>query len=447
MTETSTRPPLTVAVTASTPGNTNPPVFYQWECDDGSGFAIVPGANSATYTFLATSANCQPRSPRYRVRVYIPGALVVSDPATVNIVPETVPPQLVSATRGCLDQTNVLVVFNELVDPASAGNLANYSLNNGGIILSATANADGKSVTLMTVAAVTNQPCVAYVLTVNNVADLSCNPVAANSQATLTLIGARSAVGPQNLIVFEGESFDKNVSPVGGSSWAFSTAAVGLGTFVGPGYMDSTPNTGRGPNEDVATTQAPRLDYCVNFPATGTWYVWVRGFGANGGDNSAHVGIDGAISAQGRNIGNGNGRPGSETWGDSNWKWISDSTATPIRITVPTTGQHTFSVWMREDGVKIDKVLLTTDAAFTFQADRTVAGPAETPRESTGPVPIVVSIIYDRSLNTVTISWTPNCGVLQGADQVTGPWIDVVGGTNPYTILASEAKKFYRVRR
>ena len=84
-----------------------------------------------------------------------------------------------------------------------------------------------------------------------------------------------------------------------------------------------------------ATVQAPRLDYIVNFPTAGTWYAWVRGLGSDGANNSAHIGLDGAISPNGRRMGNGNGRPAAETWGDNAWKWITDSTALPIRIEVP----------------------------------------------------------------------------------------------------------------
>jgi hypothetical protein len=45
----------------------------------------------------------------------------------------------------------------------------------------------------------------------------------------------------------------------------------------------------------------------------------------------------------------------------------------------------------------------------------------------------------------VIVRW--NCGeVLQGADNVTGPWTDIPGATSPYVAPASEARKFYRAR-
>ena len=42
----------------------------------------------------------------------------------------------------------------------------------------------------------------------------------------------------------------------------------------------------------VATT-SPELQYSVTLPSAGTWYVWLRGYGTNTANESAHVGIDG----------------------------------------------------------------------------------------------------------------------------------------------------------
>ena len=45
----------------------------------------------------------------------------------------------------------------------------------------------------------------------------------------------------------------------------------------------------------------------------------------------------------------------------------------------------------------------------------------------------------------IIVRW--NCGeMLQGADNVNGPWSDIPGATSPHAVPASEARKFYRVR-
>jgi hypothetical protein len=45
-------------------------------------------------------------------------------------------------------------------------------------------------------------------------------------------------------------------------------------------------------------------------------------------------------------------------------------------VTVSKSGQHTFHIWMREDGSTVDKVMLTRDADWTPEG----AGPQESPR-------------------------------------------------------------------
>jgi hypothetical protein len=45
----------------------------------------------------------------------------------------------------------------------------------------------------------------------------------------------------------------------------------------------------------------------------------------------------------------------------------------------------------------------------------------------------------------VIIRWTCG-GTLQSADDITGPWTDILGATSPYAVATSAAHKFYRVR-
>ena len=43
----------------------------------------------------------------------------------------------------------------------------------------------------------------------------------------------------------------------------------------------------------------------------------------------------------------------------------------PATVEIPNASSHIINVWMREAGFRIDKILLTTDAAFTPAASRT----------------------------------------------------------------------------
>jgi hypothetical protein len=47
------------------------------------------------------------------------------------------------------------------------------------------------------------------------------------------------------------------------------------------------------------------------------------------------------------------------------------------QITVDAAGQHTLNVWMREDGARLDRLILTTDPNYT----PTDNGPAESLKE------------------------------------------------------------------
>ena len=133
-----------------------------------------------------------------------------------------------------------------------------------------------------------------------------------------------------------------------GHTWSqFSDAAAGGGLAV-----EATPNSGVNTGDG---TIGPRLDYAINFTETGTYYVWVRSSGANGADDSYHVGLNGVLRS-GRSLGMGS---------TGGWTWRNTlANGTRVTVVVSTTGVHTFNLWMREDGVKVDAITLTTDPLF-----------------------------------------------------------------------------------
>jgi len=97
--------------------------------------------------------------------------------ATYTIAVDNTPPAIAAVTA-CGDPTRVQVVFSEALDQATAQSAGNFSVSNGVSVSTATLGTDKRSVTLKvsTLAEGTT-----YTLTVNNVKDLSGNPVAANS--------------------------------------------------------------------------------------------------------------------------------------------------------------------------------------------------------------------------------------------------------------------------
>ena len=176
--------------------------------------------------------------------------------------------------------------------------------------------------------------------------------------------------GAQGIVSIEAENYHDTLGQAG-HSWVFVASPAG---YSGSGAMESNPNSGAKIDTGFAAG-SPRLDYQVNFTRAGTHYVWVRGAGASGADDSAHVGLDGAeIATSDRMWGFGTG-----------WTWSADTMdGTVATFDVPSAGVHTVNVWMREDGFDFDKLVLTTDPGYV----PTGTGPAESPSGGGGIAPI-----------------------------------------------------------
>ncbi|HTE49223.1 MAG TPA: galactose oxidase-like domain-containing protein [Kofleriaceae bacterium] len=152
------------------------------------------------------------------------------------------------------------------------------------------------------------------------------------------------------LVAIEAERFHARIDQ-GGRSWN----RVAVTGQSGVGAMDSLPNAGAAADTGYVTT-SPRLDFWVNFTATGTHYVWVRMRGPTGTDDSLHAGLDGTASTTADRI--------SAT--TATFAWVKATMDGPVAtLNVPSTGLHRVSIWMREDGTQLDKLLLTTNAAYT----------------------------------------------------------------------------------
>ncbi|HEX7901161.1 MAG TPA: hypothetical protein VF950_25610 [Planctomycetota bacterium] len=139
---------------------------------------------------------------------------------------------------------------------------------------------------------------------------------------------------------------------VGKLEWVKVTAPAG---YSGTGALQATPNENV-LNEEDFVEKSPRIDFEVEFPKAGTYFVWVRGLGADQEDNSCHVGLDGKAVASADKI--------AEF--DTEWTWTKDTKDgedATLKIDAP--GKRTLNVWMREDGFILDRIILTTDKTFT----------------------------------------------------------------------------------
>lgn len=172
--------------------------------------------------------------------------------------------------------------------------------------------------------------------------------------AFLLLAAPALAAGPFNenggVVIFEAEDFDAKIDR-SSHTWTPTNEVAGA---IGS-YMQALPDDGTGITTSVSTT-SPELQFSVNFSTAGIRYVWVRGNGANANGDSVHVGIDGAATTA-TNI---------TSFGSGAWVWTNRTAAgNAATINVNAAGTKTVSVWMREDGMRVDRVLLTTNPAFT----------------------------------------------------------------------------------
>jgi lysophospholipase L1-like esterase len=242
-------------------------------------------------------------------------------------------------------------------------------------------------------------------------------------------------------VVMEAENFDAS-TPRDGHDWTVQTNQSG---FSGAGFVQCTPNDGSAWSSGFVTT-SPEISFDVNFATTGTYYVWTRGSAANGNDDSAHAGLDGTGPASADNL------DGYST----GWTWSRNTRdGAPATIVVSTAGVHTIHLWGREDGLKIDKVLLRTSSSSTAPSG---TGPAESPRGPGGgdTTPPVISSVNETGItaNAATVTWNTDepatsrveYGTTTGYGQSTP--LDstlVTGHSVPLTGLAADTTYHYRV--
>lgn len=115
----------------------------------------------------------------------------------------------------------------------------------------------------------------------------------------------------------------------------------------------------RGENFSDKAGELAVLNYKVNFKSAGKYFVWARLYSTGPEDNSIHVGLNNTWPKSGERM----------QWcqGKRNWTWESKQrtkeehcgVARQIFINVPSAGVHTFQISMREDGVEVDKIVLS----------------------------------------------------------------------------------------
>lgn len=213
---------------------------------------------------------------------------------------------------------------------------------------------DGSSIgttasTTFTISGLTTSTTYAFTVRAEDAAGNASAQSAAVSVTTLAAPPAYLEAG--GLLVMEAEAYDNEKNQ--GDPWFETTTESG---YAGDGYV-TTQDDGTG-NGSWATTDS--LGYDLVIQTDGTYHIWMRISQAGGAGNSAYVGVDG--TQVGGTFDNGSG---------SGWVWKEAGGTVAL-----TAGDHVFDLRRREDGYRVDRILLTTDGALIPTGE----GPAESER-------------------------------------------------------------------
>jgi hypothetical protein len=139
----------------------------------------------------------------------------------------------------------------------------------------------------------------------------------------------------------------------------------GEGVFIGStwdvddnGSLVSTPNKDAGSNDLIG---APKIDYCLEVTHTNEYWIWLEFDPPDGRSDSIYIGMDDVLLDVGAR-----GVQGYKTGGGAWWRNTGDN---GDRISVALEpGTNCLNVWVREDGVVIRNIQMTTDPNYTPEA-------------------------------------------------------------------------------
>lgn len=167
-----------------------------------------------------------------------------------------------------------------------------------------------------------------------------------------------SPSGP--LVEFQAEAFNERTGPTNPRlehAWLCLTNQPGH-----TGYCAMRPEPDNGANVYIFDyASSPFLVYHVPFPASVPHYVWIYAWACGGPDDTVFAGMDGALT------------PGAEPvmtgWGGCAWQWKSqlrDGSRPVISPTWTATNgsYHRIYQWMKEDGIRVDRITLTQDRCW-----------------------------------------------------------------------------------
>ena len=155
------------------------------------------------------------------------------------------------------------------------------------------------------------------------------------------------------LISMEAEYFDIS-SKTSTHQWVH----VARGNSSNDDAMTTTPDQGELAG---STENTPMLSYLVYFNHPGKHYIWIRGSGDTnnesgiGNSDSVHVGLNGDVARTAYRI----------DQFPAEWSWSRHTPSDPVAsLNVVNAGVNVVNFWMREDGLAIDKFVISSSPNF-----------------------------------------------------------------------------------
>lgn len=188
---------------------------------------------------------------------------------------------------------------------------------------------------------------------------------------TETLRSPEVAVLTDNFLESSGQvvmEAENGVTDVGSShTWQPQTTQAGYG---GEGYLRALPDVGALFATEELTGSA-HIAFPLQISTPATYTVWVRGMASDAGGDSLYVGLDASTDSAQALTG----------FAPGEWSWASTTlSSTQATVDLTTSDTYTLDLWLREDGLRVDRVLLITDTNYIPSG----MGPAVTPRDAVG---------------------------------------------------------------
>jgi hypothetical protein len=100
------------------------------------------------------------------------------------------------------------------------------------------------------------------------------------------------------------------------------------------------------------TSTGPELSYIINFTSTGAYYIWLRGYAPNAAGDSVFLGQDDQLVTT------------LTGFAPREWGWGHTTQYGPATIYITQPGLHTLHLWQREDGLRLDRIVLTSNSSY-----------------------------------------------------------------------------------